>query len=500
MDALRPRSPNQLFLLPPSLLDWLPQDHIVHVLSEVVDQLDISPIAADLPQFSPSVDPRVMVKLLFYAYVSGVCSSRRIAQRCIEDVGFRVLTWNAAPAFRLISAFRRQYRPALQPLFLQIVRCCRQLGLNRVGDIALNGTAGTAKASARRSGRSVWSESAYSRFVADVDAFFAKADETDAAEDRQFGVATHGDGLPVALSRDDSRQGAIREALAYLSTEGGAHEVDSPAARAKSRKWSASSPKPSAEPAAPEQPEGAEPAALAPEAAGTPGPNVRNPIQGPKTSGVAIPMSEIAHLLEEALDPIEAVAYGVGASEDSGARSEPPVVELHLQGEASSALTSVTPRLEVPGTPSRPFDLSPVTGGLRTDGVQTPLGRILPALGLQVNRRRNIRMRMPNHYPAKLQLQDAELVDLSVSGALVEHVGTIRPGQLYTLCFELEGHQVQTQARAVRGQVNRLAPPEHGERRIVYRTALEFVRIDNGGSERIVAHIERMQEGATIGA
>jgi len=91
-------------------------------------------------------------------------------------------------------------------------------------------------------------------------------------------------------------------------------------------------------------------------------------------------------------------------------------------------------------------------------------------------------------------LQDAELIDLSVSGALVEHVGSIRPGQLYALSFALEDQPVHTQARAVRGQANRLAPPENGERRIVYRTALEFVRIDNGGSERIAAHIERLVE------
>ena len=499
MESSRPGSPNQLFLLPPSLLEWLPQDHIVHVLSALVDQLDLSPVTADPPALPHAADPRMMVKLLFYAYVSGIASSRRIARRCVEDVGFRVLTWNAPPSFRSIGAFRHQFRPALQSLFLQIVRCCRQLGLNRVGDIALNGTTGAAKASARRSGRSVWSQSVYTQLVTDIEAFFTTAEEADAAEDRQLGVATLGEGLPAALVREDNRQAAIREALAYLSAEGAVHEVDSPVAPAQSKRWSASSPMLPTEMMAPEQPETAGSGGLAPKSIGPPGPDLRKRIRDPKSAGVAIPMSEIAHLLEEALDPVEAPAYGAEAAEDSGESSDPPAVELQSQEEVAFEPPGARPGPDVSGIPSRAFDLSYVTGTLRIQASQTVRGRIVPTPSGQENRRRNARVRMPDRYPAKLQLQDVVLIDLSRSGALVEHIGSVRPGQLYQLSFGLDGEPVNTQARAVRGQANRLAPPENGERRIVYRTALEFVRIDSGGSERILTHIQRMLNGAPAG-
>jgi transposase len=496
MSAPQSCNPDQLFLLPPSLYDWLPEEHLVHVLSEVIDQVDLSPLAPDGQPAFTSPDPRVMVKLLFYAYVSGIPSSRGIAQRCLEDVGFRVLTWNAAPEFRSVGAFRRQHRPALQAMFLQIIRCCRQLGLKHLGDIPLNGTNGNAKASGRRSGRSSRSESAYAHFVADIEAFFAQADEADAAEDRRFGPVIHRDSLPAALTSLDSRQAAIREALACLNAEGPTPKPDSPAVRAKSKKRTSSAPKPLPKLVMREQPGTEQPVTVAPETAGEPEADIKKPAEEAKASGVAIPLSKIAHLLEGPLDPTEAEGLVVLTEKESETAPEPPAVEPDPQEEALSGPENGTPIQEVANGPSKPFILSYVTGGLHVDASAVQGEAIVPTPS--DNRRRNIRVRMPEQSPAKLQLQDAELIDLSISGALVEHVGSVRPGQLYQLSFALDGQQVHTQARAVRGQANRLAPPENGERRIVYRTALEFVRIDNGGSELIAAHIERMLAGLAV--
>src|SRR3970282_1693692 len=96
----RPYEPDQLLLLPPSLRDWVPEDHLVHFLSEVVDQLDLSAITRvyeeDLRGYPP-YHPRMMTKVLLYAYTIGVPSSRRIAQRCEEDVALRVLSANNTP-------------------------------------------------------------------------------------------------------------------------------------------------------------------------------------------------------------------------------------------------------------------------------------------------------------------------------------------------------------------------------------------------------------------
>jgi len=117
----RPYDPEQLFLLPPSLRDWLPEDHLVHFLSDLVDELDLSTIIAVYEQEArgyPPYHPRMMVKLLLYAYTLGVPSSRKIAQRYQEDVAFRVLTGNNTPDFRTISDFRKRHLAALQGLFL----------------------------------------------------------------------------------------------------------------------------------------------------------------------------------------------------------------------------------------------------------------------------------------------------------------------------------------------------------------------------------------------
>jgi hypothetical protein len=215
---------------------------------------------------------------------------------------------------------------------------------------------------------------------------------------------------------------------------------------------------------------------------------------------MAIPLTEITHLLEEPLDPTEAEALGVSDEKEADLTPEVSVIELDPQAESPSEPPNGTPELEITTKPSKAISLNYMGAALQPAGARSAHGRIVPTPSQAENRRRNIRVRMPEHYPAKLQLQDAELIDLSVSGALVEHVGSIRPGQLYSLSFALDGRWVHTQARAVRGQANRLAPPDNGERRIVYRTALEYVRVDNGGSELIAAHIERMLAEVPAGA
>jgi transposase len=481
MSAPESCSPDQLFLLPPSLVEWLPEEHPVHIVSEVVDQLELSPVAAAAQPGPTWPDPRAMVKILFYAYVSGIHSSRGIAQRCLEDVGFRVLSWNVAPEFGAISAFRRLHRPGLQQLFLQIVRCCRQLGLKHLGDLPLNGANGTGKGTARRSGRSSRTASAYGHLIADIEAFFAQADETDAAEDRSFGANRKGDGLPSALRGRSTRRHAIREAVAGLSLE----EVEAaPAPRARARSRQSPATKAAAKRATPPPPE-----ATMPTASPRP-PESEGEGQELKGSGFAIPESELAQLLEEPLPPSSAEATAGAPSEDASTSQVIPVVELPPVAEGSPEPPDGARDSQAPDDPSKPFILSYVTGGLRVDA---PVVRATPtASTLAENRRRDTRLRMPDRYPAKLQLRDVDLIDVSSSGALVEHVGSVRPGQIYQLSFGLEGRQIHTQARAVRGQANRLGPSENGERRIVYRTALEFVRIDNGDSELIAAYIERM--------
>ena len=109
---------NQCFLLPPSLDEWLPQDHEARFVSEVVENLlDLAPIYASYTSAAgaPPYHPKMMLRLLMFAYTTGVTSSRELERRCLVDVAFRWLSVNEAPDYRSISRFRRRDLAAVSP-------------------------------------------------------------------------------------------------------------------------------------------------------------------------------------------------------------------------------------------------------------------------------------------------------------------------------------------------------------------------------------------------
>lgn len=112
-------------------------------------------------------------------------------------------------------------------------------------------------------------------------------------------------------------------------------------------------------------------------------------------------------------------------------------------------------------------------------------------------RRRAGRIRMRERSPAQLQLRDVNLLDISLSGALVEHTEPVRLGEVYRLSFPVEGHQVQVLARAVRAFASHRVTVAGGERQVVYRTGMEFVGIEKGVAELISAYVDRLlRQGA----
>ena len=134
--SYRPYLPEQDLLLPPSLRDWLPESHLVYFVSDVVDQLDLSAIESVYEKEwrgQPPYHPRLMVKLLVYGYCRGVRSSRKIAQRLVEDVPFRVLAAGNQPDFRTISDFRKIHLEALEQLFQQVLRLALEAGAMKLG-------------------------------------------------------------------------------------------------------------------------------------------------------------------------------------------------------------------------------------------------------------------------------------------------------------------------------------------------------------------------------
>ena len=122
--TFRPYDPEQTFLMPASLQDWLPKGHLAYFISDVVDHLDLSTIMDRYEEEKgyPPDHPAMMVKVLLYSYCIGVPSSRKIERRLEEDVAFRVLAANNTPDFRTISDFRKDHLKALAALFVQVLK------------------------------------------------------------------------------------------------------------------------------------------------------------------------------------------------------------------------------------------------------------------------------------------------------------------------------------------------------------------------------------------
>jgi len=150
--TFRPYEPDQLLLLPPSLRDWLPADHLVYFVSDMVDSLDLSAIygSYDEERGYPPYHPLLMVKVLLYGYAVGIRSSRKLARACLEDVAFRVLCAGSEPDFRTINSFRKRHLSALSDLFVQVLLLAKEAGLVKLGHVAIDGTKVKANASKHR--------------------------------------------------------------------------------------------------------------------------------------------------------------------------------------------------------------------------------------------------------------------------------------------------------------------------------------------------------------
>lgn len=219
--TFRPYEPGQMFLMPASLQDWLPKGHLVYFISDVVDHLDLSVIWSRYGEERgyPPYHPAMMVKVLLYAYCLGVPSSRKIAKRLEEDIGFRVLAANNTPDFRTISDFRKDHLKALAALFLQVLRLCQKAGLVKVGHVSLDGTKIKANASKHKAMSYKRMREEEARLEAEIVELLKKAEAEDAEEDRRYGRDKRGDELPPELAFREGRLAKIREAKAALEAE-----------------------------------------------------------------------------------------------------------------------------------------------------------------------------------------------------------------------------------------------------------------------------------------
>jgi transposase len=206
--------PEQELLLPPSLRDWLPDDHLVYFVSDVVDQLNLSAMHAVYEKEKrgqPPYDPRLMTKLLVYGYCTGVFSSRRIQKRLREDIAFRVLAAGNEPDFRTLSDFRKIHIATLQNLFEQILAMALECGAIKLGRVSLDGTKLKANASKHKAMSYGRMQEKQQQLKAEVQRMLEQAEAADQEEDRQYG-SKRGDELPEELQRRETRLAKIKEA------------------------------------------------------------------------------------------------------------------------------------------------------------------------------------------------------------------------------------------------------------------------------------------------
>ena len=234
--VFRDYDPTQSFLLPPSLDDWLPEDHTARFIAEVVDnQLDLSAIYDSYVEATgaPPYDPSMMLKLLLFAYSTGVTSSREMERRCHVDVAFRWTTANAAPDYRSISRFRRRHLSAVDDLFTQVLTLCSEAGLVKLGRVALDGTKLRASASRNKAMSYDRLGPKIEQLEAEVATILAEAEATDRAEDEAFGEDQRGDEVLPELARRETRLAKMRAAKAAIEADARAKAAQKAAKKAE---------------------------------------------------------------------------------------------------------------------------------------------------------------------------------------------------------------------------------------------------------------------------
>lgn len=219
--TFRPFDRDQLLLMPPSVAEWVPEDHLARFVGDLVETLDLRAIEETYTEERgyPPYHPRMMVAVLLYAYCTGTYSSRKIAAQLVDSVAFRYLAAGNAPDFRTVSEFRKRHGVALAGLFTQSLRLCRQAGLVKLGRVAVDGTKIKANASKHKAisyGRMREKEAALAREVADL---LRQAEAADREEDRRYGAERRGDELPDELARRETRLATLREAQAALEAQ-----------------------------------------------------------------------------------------------------------------------------------------------------------------------------------------------------------------------------------------------------------------------------------------
>lgn len=198
---------SSLYLLPPSLQDWLPEDHLARFIVEIVDQLDLGSLkAAYAGRGSQPYNPAMLLALLFYGYATGVFSSRKLERSTYDSVAFRFIAANAHPDHDTIAVFRKRFLPQLKALFVQILLIANEAGVLKLGTVSLDGTKVKANASKHKALSYAHACKLEEQLKTEVAELLRQAEAADQAD------LPDGMSIPEELSRRTERLKAIAEA------------------------------------------------------------------------------------------------------------------------------------------------------------------------------------------------------------------------------------------------------------------------------------------------
>lgn len=199
------------YLLPPSVQDWLPEDHLARFVVEIVSQLDLTALErAYRGKGSKPYHPEILLALLFYGYATGVFASRKLERATYDSVAFRYIAANTHPDHDTLATFRKRFLKQLRPLFTQVLMIAHQLGVFKLGKVSLDGTKVKAHASKHHALSWQHANKLEKQLLREVDELFRLAREAD-REDMPDGMS-----IPEELARRKDRLATIAQAKAEI--------------------------------------------------------------------------------------------------------------------------------------------------------------------------------------------------------------------------------------------------------------------------------------------
>ena len=211
MSNFRPTDRETGFLMPPSVDEWLPEQHLARFIVEVVEGLDLRGMSGSYRgSGSASYHPTVLLSILVYGYATGVFSSRKLERATYDSVAFRFIAGNEHPDHDTIATFRRRFLTQIQALFVEVLKLAREMGVLKLGTVALDGTKIHANASRHSALSYEHAGKIEAQLQAEVADLLAKAEAADEAD------VPDGVSIPDELARREARLARLAEARAKI--------------------------------------------------------------------------------------------------------------------------------------------------------------------------------------------------------------------------------------------------------------------------------------------